>query len=192
MKIRWSLTKALLIFAGAAVITAFSGCAGKKVEPEEKKPIAQAPVAEESTEPSIDVWAVRRALKLEWAPTQLGYREASYNTCEMGYGYSASRMCQHHTMAVINFRIQCRDSDGTISEAVGASSLKAITTPIRWTIGSQNGVVTPDGEGYAQIVSIFPKPPGKTRIKLASADQFLYLMHANEASRVVVPKQWCD
>ncbi|RYZ64383.1 MAG: hypothetical protein EOP05_22125 [Proteobacteria bacterium] len=176
----------------ATTVLVLSGCAGKKVEKEKPAAPPQTSTEVESSEPSIDVWAIRRALKLERAPTELGYKEASFNTCEMGYGYSASSLCQRHTMAVINFRIQCRDTDGTVSEAVGASNLKAISTPIRWTIGAQNGVVTPDGEGYGQIVSIFPKPPGKTRIKLASADQFLYLMHASEASRVVVPKQWCD
>lgn len=146
----------------------------------------------EKTEPSIDTWAIRRALKLERGSTELGYQDASFNTCEMGYGYSSSNMCQRHTMAVIHFRIQCRDSEGTVSQAVGASNLRPISAPIRWTIGSWSGVANTDGEGYGQIVSIFPKSPSNMRLKLASGSQFLYLMHANEAGRVVVPKQWCE
>ncbi len=158
--------------------------------PKEKEEPAEQPI--EKSEPSIDVWAIRRALKLDGAPTELGYRDASFNTCEIGYGYSSSNMCQRQTMAVIHFRLQCRDSEGTVSQAVGASNLRAISAPVRWTIGNQSGVVTTDGEGYGQIVSIFPKSPANTRLKVASGTQFLYLMHASEAGRLVVPKQWCE
>lgn len=179
-----SLSKVLILMLAPVLAWSCATTAPPKSEPEDQ--------TVEKSEPSIDTWAIRRALKLDREPTELGYKEASFNTCEMGYGYSSSSMCQRHTMAVVHFRIQCRDSEGTVSQAVGAANLRPISAPVKWTIGSWNGVVTTDGEGYGQIVSIFPKSPSSLRLKLAAGTQFLYLMHASEAGRVVVPKQWCE
>jgi hypothetical protein len=183
-------SKRVFVAALSFVSVVLSGCASKAPAPE-AKPSVEVP-AETSSEPSIDVWAIRRALKLDRQPSELGYKEASFNTCEMGYGYSSSNMCQRHTMAVIHTRIRCRDSEGTVSQAVGEANLQPVTGQIRWTIGNQSGITTADGEGYTQIVSIFPKSPANTRIKIAAGNQFLYLMHASEAGRLVVPKQWCE
>lgn len=143
------------------------------------------------TNENIDLEALQRALRLGKPPQELGYEEASYNTCTVGYGYSSSQNCRRLTMAMINFRLQCRDSEGTISNALGASDLRAIAgQSVGWTLQKQAGLTTTDGEGYATLRGIFSKSPKNDWLKISVNAQYLN-MRAQTITRVVAPRPWC-
>jgi hypothetical protein len=94
-------------------------------------------------------------------------------------------------MAVIHVRLQCRDSEGTISTALGANDLVAISgQSVRWTIQRHDGVATSDGDGYVTIRGLFSKTPKNDWLRLAVGIQFLNV-RAKDAGRVVTPRPWC-
>jgi len=171
------------------VVLVLAGCATAKPPKEEQVP-PPTPVAESETE-NVDLEGLERALKLSRPEQELGYKEASFNTCSIGYGYSSSHNCRKMTMAVVNFRLQCRDSEGTISTALAASDLVAIAgQQVRWTIQKQDGVAMTDGEGYATVRAVFPRSPKNDWLRIAVGVQFLN-MRANTITRVVTPRPWC-
>jgi hypothetical protein len=45
--------------------------------------------------------------------------------------------------------------------------------------------------GYAQITTVAPSPQIQQRVKLAVDNEFLY-MRANEITKVITPKPWCN
>jgi len=140
----------------------------------------------------IDYWGLQRHLGLVRADADLGYREKSYNTCEVGFGYSSSHDCTVKRFVTVNIRLQCRDSEGTISTGLTAADLQPIAgRQVRWALSGDNGTVATDGEGYAQIGAIFSNSPRADRLRIAVGDQFLY-MRAGEITRVVVPRPWCN
>lgn len=151
------------------------------------------PVKETSgSEPSIDYSSIQRELHLDRPAEQLGYTEKSFNTCDMGYGYSKSRNCRSLYMVVLNVRLMCRDSEGTISTILTDADVAPIAgRTVRWNLKAVQGAVITDHQGYGQIVAVSPRSERKERIKLAVGSEFLY-MRANEITKVITPKPWCE
>ncbi|MES2855038.1 MAG: hypothetical protein V4692_04195 [Bdellovibrionota bacterium] len=173
-------------FAVLAVIFV-SGCASQP-----KKEPVQAPVEVAEEEIRIDYLGLQRHLGLDRNSNELGYAEKTFDTCTVGYGFSSSRDCQQKRFATVNLRLQCRDSEGTISTGLAASDLLAISGKrVRWALNGLAGSAQTDGEGYAQIAGIFSTSPKQQRLRIAVGTQFLY-MRAGDITRVVVPKPWCE
>ncbi len=145
---------------------------------------------EESTEPQIDVFGIQRSLRMERSEDELGYKEKSFNTCAVGYGFSSTHECRQQFLAVAHFRLQCRDTEGTVSSA--DHILTPITSSsIKWSIGSATGTTKTDGAGFGQIVTVLPKSSRRERIRITSDSKFV-IVRANEFGRFVVPRDWCE
>jgi hypothetical protein len=94
-------------------------------------------------------------------------------------------------MAVIHFRLQCRDSEGTISTALGPSDLVAIAGQgVHWTLQKIDGATRTDGEGYGTVRALFPRTPRNDWLRIAVGVQFLNV-RAHTISRIVTPRPWC-
>jgi hypothetical protein len=153
----------------------------------------QAPVVpDETTTSSIDYEGLKRNLGLDGPAEDLGYKEQAFNTCKVGYGYSTSRDCERKVFAVVRFRLQCRDSVGTVSTGLGASDLNPIAgRSVRWTFAKVEGIDETDGEGYAQAQGVFAGSPKKEWLRLAVGSQFLHI-RAGDITRIAVPRPWCE
>ncbi len=169
-----------------------AGCATKQIPKEEDVPLpSTAGLETQEQQENIDLEALERSLNLARPLQELGYREKSFNSCSAGYGFSSSKNCRNLTMASINVRLQCRDSEGTISTALGAADLVAIAGQrVRWTLQKQDDVFTTDGLGYGNIRAVFKKSPKNDWLRIAVGMQFLN-MRANSITRVVTPRPWC-
>jgi hypothetical protein len=145
-----------------------------------------------SATPSIDYFSIQRELHLDRPAEELGYSEKSFNTCQMGYGYSKSQDCRNLYFVVLNVRLMCRDSEGTISTVLTEADVAPIAgRTVRWNLKAIQGSVITDHQGYGQIVAVSPRSERRERIKLAVGSEFLY-MRANEITKVITPKPWCD
>lgn len=177
------------LLALIALVIFSAGCASA---PKEK--VAPAPAVESAASQNqdrVDLEGLARSLNLTRPVEVLGYQETGFNSCSVGYGFSYSKDCRRLTLSVIHVRLQCRDSEGTISSALSASDLRAISGQgVRWTLAGVDGVAQSDGDGYAEIRAVFPKSPRAQRLRLAVGLQFLYV-RANEVTRVVTPRPWC-
>ncbi|MGE0762111.1 MAG: hypothetical protein AB7N80_02415 [Bdellovibrionales bacterium] len=166
-----------------------TGCASKRRPP----PQHEAPLptlTDSEVVESIDLFGLSRSLGMMRAIHELGYGEKTFNTCRAGYGYSSTHRCRQQHFVVINFRLQCRDSEGTVSEVTNEELMPVTSNLVRWNLGAQQGYTTTDGDGFGQILMVAPKSSRQQRLRLTVANDFL-LMQAGQMKRVVVPRMWC-
>lgn len=175
-----------------------AACNTVQKSPEKEKPAAETmangpvPSAPEPEVENVDFVALQRFLGLERASQRLGYAEKSFNTCDVGYGFSKSHNCRQRYFVVVHFQMMCRDSEGTVSQIVRPSDLQANSNrSVRWNLKDYNGIATTDGDGYGQIRVVSGQSQKQQRLKLAIASDFLYL-RAGEIQKVVTPRNWCQ
>jgi hypothetical protein len=137
----------------------------------------------------VDMDALERSLGLSGSNADLGYREKTFNTCNAGYGYSSSHDCRAQVMAVIRFRISCRESEGTESD-VDYQQTPVASSSLKWSLGTLKGSVITDSEGYGSIRTLFSSSNRNARLKLSLGNNFL-AMRAVDIHRVVAPKSFC-
>lgn len=146
----------------------------------------------ENQRSSIDYVGLQRSMGMEIPVEKLGYKEKAFDTCQAGYGYSTTHNCHREYMVVINFRLQCRDSVGTVAEGVTNADLTNIANrPVRWNLKPNQGVTNTDSEGYGQIMTVASRSQRSERLKIGVGNEFLY-MRAGEITRVVTPQPWCN
>lgn len=160
----------------------------------EQKPtpsVAKPSGRDESFVENIDRDGLQNFLKLKRGYNRLGYAERTFNTCEVGYGYSSSHNCRQQTFVVLHFKLMCRDSEGTVSEAITAANLQPIgNQSVKWTLKNASGRLLTDGEGYGQIAIISNISQRFQRLKLTVRNDFLF-MKAGELTEMITPKSWC-
>jgi hypothetical protein len=155
-------------------------------------PSKRIPTIPETVERSIDYLGLHRALGMERTKEDLGYAEKSFDTCSVGYGYSSSNNCRREVFIAIHFQILCRDTDGTISNAVAREDMKPLSgRSLKWTLKGARGVLRLDGEGFGQIKTAVSNSQRLERLKIAVDNDFVYL-RAGEVKRLVTPKNWCN
>ncbi len=179
-----------------------AACASKPnhddVPPEERLPhrhghVEPAPKeVQPPAEPQIDLVAIQRFLNIKRNYKDLGYSEKVFNTCDVGYGYSKTQNCDVKYFVVSHFRLQCRDSEGTISTILSEEDLKPIDKQeIYWSLNNERGTLYTDSEGYGQIRTVASESQRGQRVKLALRDDFLYL-RAELLKQITVPRNWCN
>lgn len=155
-----------------------------------RKSQSSSPVENEAL--AIDYLGLQRHLGLDRMKDNLGYVEKSFDTCEVGYGYSSSRNCRRHHFVLIHFQILCRESEGTISTALSREDMKPLSgRSLIWTLANTKGNLQLDGEGFGQIKTTFPASQKTQRLKLAVDNDFVYV-RAGEVKRLVTPQNWCN
>jgi len=158
-----------------------------------RPPVVNAPGAQSPADEieNIDLNGLQSFLKLKRGYNRLGYSEKSFNTCEVGYGYSSTHRCRPQTFVVIHFKLMCRDTEGTVSEAVTAADLRPIANQnVKWTLKNAAGRLMTDSEGYGQIAMISGISQREQRLKLTVRNDFLFLK-AGELTEMITPKSWC-
>lgn len=140
-------------------------------------------------EENVDVDGLQVSLGMDRSPEELGYEEKSFNTCDVGYGYSTTHKCRTHYLGVLHFQMQCRETDGTIS-TTDYRVTPVVSDNVRWTLSSIGGSTKTDSNGFGQIVAISNHSMRKKKVRLTVDGKFMILT-AEDLSRVVGPKSWC-
>ncbi|MBC7742562.1 MAG: hypothetical protein H7061_10205 [Bdellovibrionaceae bacterium] len=189
---------AILLGIFGLVVSCTSAPNRDGVPPEARLPhrhghVEPAPKAEPlPEEPVIDYVGLQRFLKLDRNYSSLGYSEHLFNTCEVGFGYSRTNNCDLKYFVVSHFRLQCRDSEGTISKILTEADLRPISREeIFWTLRDVNGTLYTDSEGYGQIRMVSSDSQRDSRLKLTLKNDYLYLK-AGELKQMTTPKNWCN
>lgn len=149
------------------------------------------PTPTEQTEATtIDMLGLQRSLGLERPETELGYEEKTFDTCAVGYGYSSTHQCQKQNFVVLNFRLQCRDSEGTVQGVSKAELSAVVSDKVKWNFGKLEGFTKTNGEGFGQVRLISPVSLRERQIRITINGRFL-AVSADELRRIVVPRNWC-
>jgi hypothetical protein len=137
----------------------------------------------------VNVDEVTRNLGMDRPRESLGYDERRFNTCEAGGGYPSTENCRERYLAVVNLRLQCRDTDGTTSK-INHQLRPVRSDRVKWDWAGQSAYTRSDGEGYSQVKMISRKSPRKDRLRITVGSKFL-AMTAEEMNRIVAPNEWC-
>ena len=186
-----------LLFA----VFAFYSCTTAPVLHRPTPPLSPRPTPEvvnpvnggaESEVENIDMDGLRNFLKLNRKFSRLGYAEKVFNTCEVGYGFSSTHRCRTKTFVVLQFQLMCRDSEGTVTEALTPDDLRAISNQsVKWTLKNLAGKLITDSEGFGQLVTLSNQSQRYERLKLTVRNDFLF-MKAGELTQMITPKSWCN
>lgn len=141
---------------------------------------------------NIDEEAVFTALQMSRTLQNRGYKEKSFDTCKMGYGYPSANDCHQEYFASIYFRLACRDSEDTTSTPVTEEDMQPLSNrTIGWNLGKKSGNLQLDENGYGHIRVLSVSSPKNERLKISANGNFLY-MRANQIKQIVAPKNWCN
>lgn len=178
------------LFAGFLFLTLTACSTSSKKESSVVVP-EPSPVSESRT-PSIDYEGLQKHLGLAQDREELGYKEKIFNTCEVGYGFPSGSQCHREQFVVIQFRLLCRDSEGTISTVLTDEDLKPLERrSVRWNLKGIQGTTYTDNDGYGQIVTTSMQSQKGQRLRLAIGNEFLY-MRSHEIKKVITPHPWCN
>lgn len=135
-----------------------------------------------------DLQGLAEDLKLD--SNEVGYKDSRFNSCKVGRGFPQNMACKDLYLVAIHFRLQCRNSEGTVNE-VTLSELEDIgDTQVQWSTPGLSGQTTTQIDGTGKILMIAAVPPRNQRLRLSTRGQYL-IMKANQLGRVIVPKDWC-
>lgn len=149
----------------------------------------QSPPDEAPIEP-IDYDLLKRTVGLIRERSHLGYIEKAFDGCGPQFGLP-SGACKRHYLISVQYRLMCRDSEGTVSEAISARDLQAIPNQaLTWNLKGLEGQSSTDMEGYGEVLTVSTISQREQRLKLSNGSDFLYL-RAGEVERLVTPVTWC-
>jgi hypothetical protein len=131
---------------------------------------------------------IQQQLGLNRSVMELGLEEKSFDSCSLPVKDGMGK-CGQRYMAVLNFQIVCRDSEGTVSEVV-TNFKPLVNDHIVYQLGGGRGVLKTDGNGYSQLLMIGSLPLHGHQLILTVGDQDLG-KELSEIKRLVVPKYWC-
>jgi hypothetical protein len=138
---------------------------------------------------NLDIVSLRNHLGLKRSQTDLGYAEKSFDGCKLGF-YGEDGKCGPRYLTVVNFRLMCRDSEGTV-ETVVRDLTPVVTNEVKWKVSTDfNGITRTDSSGYGTLQVVTSKTLRGQRLVLTVGNQFLGLP-VSEITQVVVPVYWC-
>ena len=179
--------KNLVLCALCLLLVACSSTPDKMVLPRPEGMPPEAPVPRRAAS-ATDMDQLQSKLGLARGAKDLGYVEKIFDGCRMGVrGEDGS--CGSRYFAVVNFRLVCRDTEGT-TETIVTNVRPVITDSVRWKVAGLNGVTHTDDNGYGSVQLVGLKPARGQRLVLTVGRQFLGL-EISQVSQIVVPVYWC-
>lgn len=167
------------LFVYAVLVVILAGCTTPEIV---KDP---PPRPQPSPAPQSGLRDLSRSLGLDRPREELGLVERYFRPCQYD-----SAACAAKFFSVINFRLRCRDSEGTV-EAVSRSELQPLFyNRVKWWLGQDSGITETDAEGYGTIFAINPRSvqPSRLAIKIGTVSLGV---SASEVRDIVVPRDWC-
>lgn len=138
----------------------------------------------------IDYDALKRTVGMNRPKQELGYVERPFEGCGRQFGL-ADGSCQRRLLVSVQYRLLCRDSEGTVSQVITAADLQVIPNKqLSWNLKGVQGQSYTDFDGYGEVLTVSTTSQRNQRLKLSNGNDFLYL-RAGEVDRLVTPASWC-
>lgn len=152
-------------------------------------PVEQSGQSQKSRQKQLlDMTSLIRTLRMDRAPSELGYEEKSFNSCQFEVNDSKTNNCGSRYLIVIHFQLLCRDRAGTVEQY----SIAPIRSDlIHWRLGQHEGQTQSDHQGFGQIVLLSTANQSNKSLKLTIQNNFL-ILQASEIRKIVTPPDWCS
>lgn len=138
--------------------------------------------------PAYDVAHIQEMLGMRRSAMDLGYAEKGFDGCRYGV-QDQNGSCGRRYMSVINFRVICRDTEGTIQDV--ASGFRPLERNLEWRLAGAQGTTSTDSQGFGQVAMIYSKSPRSQRFMLIMGGRSLGV-EAGEVKQIIVPNDWCE
>jgi hypothetical protein len=165
-----------------ALVCLLFGCVGPSKKGE------KAPVFSPSS-PLFDIEALKLRLGVVRDVEDLGYEAKGFDSC--AYEAAPVADCGPRQLVMVYFRLQCRESVGTVNEVTNIELMPVTTSHIRWRLGGATGWTSTDADGYGRVQFISAANPKNQRFSLTIKTNSLGVT-AQDVTRIIVPRDWCD
>lgn len=139
----------------------------------------------------IDIISLQKFLRMDYPAGKLGYFEKTFNTCQVGFGYSSTENCHQMYSITVHYQLKCRHSEGSVNTILSDADLTPIeSSNVKWYLKNEQGLSATDVSGFGQIQLVSKQSQRNQRLRIAVGENFLYL-RASEITKVVTPQDWC-
>jgi hypothetical protein len=184
--------KAIQLMATLAIVTMPFGCA---MAPKSESPSSasrQGSPAKPRSAPSLDKVKLAKQLGLFKDKTDIGFKQITFNDCSIPRTFRKNSQCSTQFLAMINFRMRCRDSEGTVEQQVTNYELTPLTSnSVKWELGSLNGYTKTDSRGFGQVFVRSWSRVDNQQFRLTANGQIMGVS-AKQVRQFVLPRYWCN
>jgi hypothetical protein len=170
------------ILLSVSILLLLSGCASRAPHGDGQRAPAKSP-------PNTDLLQLQSALGMDRAATELGLSEKIFDSCHTRVKDGTAR-CGNRYLSVVNFRLLCRDSEGTV-EAVVTNTRPLKSDHVEYQLAGDRGVVQADANGYVQVRVVTAAPVRGQRLVVTVGKQF-FGKEVSEVDQLILPTYWCD
>ena len=140
----------------------------------------------------LDKKQLTKQLGLYRDKTEIGFKQITFNDCSIPRQFRKNSECSTQFLAMINFRMRCRDSEGTVEQQVTNYELTALTSDnIKWDLGSLSGTTKTDSRGFGQVIVRSWSRVDNKQFRLTANGQIMGVS-AKQVRQFVLPKYWCN
>lgn len=172
-----------------------AGCATSQNQPntlDQGFDLSQPTRQSQPSPPRLNKVQMAKRIGLFRDQTEVGFRQSSFNDCTLPRDLRKNHRCSTQYLSLINFRMRCRDSEGTVDEQVSNYELTPLRSRhIKWEVGSLNGKTQTDSRGYGQVIVRSWAPIESQQFRL-TANGHIMGVPVKQVRQFVLPKYWCD
>lgn len=167
------------------ILSFISACAHKSVLVLE---VGRNPATKQA---SYDLNQIQSALGMERSPGELGFTEKQFDSCKTRVPGGGER-CGTRFFSVLDFKLSCRDSEGTISTVASAASAKPLVSDkVEYQLAGSRGVLQTDREGNVQLRMVTTQPLRGQRLVVTVGRQF-FGKEISGITQIILPNYWCS
>jgi hypothetical protein len=140
---------------------------------------------------TYDLNQIQSALGMERSPGELGFTEKMFDSCKTRVPGGGER-CGNRFFSVLNFKLSCRDSEGTVDTVASAATAKPLVSDkVEYQLAGARGVLQSDRDGNVQLRMVTTQPLRGQRLVVTVGRQF-FGKEISEITQVILPNYWCE
>lgn len=138
----------------------------------------------------VDLVALSQRLGMYKDVSDVGFFERTFNDCSLPKEHRLSYGCSTQILTAIQFRMRCRDSEGTVQSVSNYELEPLVTAAVRWNLSQYSGTTSTNSSGFGRVLVRSPRSLRNERFRLTHNNQMM-AVSAAEVRQFVLPKYWC-
>jgi hypothetical protein len=155
-------------------------------------PIPEVPVV--APRATLNLRELQNRLGIELGPEGTGFREKSFDACDLGDALNDLRNpvkdCRQVYFALVQFQLSCRQSEQPTEALTDADLTPVKNQKLKWQLGKEAGETETDFQGRGVIRVLSGVPIKKSFLRLSTGVDFLN-MRVEQVTAIVTPPSWC-
>lgn len=141
--------------------------------------------------PPVDLVKLSKELGMYKDIRDIGFYERTFNDCRLPREHRLTQKCNTQILTAIQFRMRCRDSEGTVENVSHHELEPLVSSSVRWNLSRYSGTTTTDASGFGRVLVRSAKSLRNKRFRLTHNNQMM-AVSASEVRQFVLPRYWCN